>query len=120
MSDHNLGEDAYRAYVANVPFGSDCLPWDNLPPAVRTVWERIAAAVTLRLCMSNIMGASAKPDPIPEPQSAQIAPICLTSSEVAAIRQILRGYAATGSQDEVSAALWGILQRYDAALKAGT
>jgi len=66
MSDHNLGEDAYLAYVATIPIPPECKKkWHELDPVrEQRVWEKVAAAVTLRLCMHNLAGHHG---PLPPP-----------------------------------------------------
>lgn len=55
MTDHNLGEDAYEAYLANVtPGSSGPTPWRDLIPSQRQVWEKVVAAVVLRLLLKNL------------------------------------------------------------------
>jgi hypothetical protein len=65
MSDHNLGEDAYRAYLANIKPTLECpCKWHALAPEDQRVWEKVAAAVVLRMLLDNLAEPH-RPLPLP-------------------------------------------------------
>jgi hypothetical protein len=62
MSGHDLGEDAYNAFIVahNALTGpaTRIRPWDLLSQREQGVWEKVVAAVVLRLLLNNLAEAA--------------------------------------------------------------
>jgi hypothetical protein len=108
MSGHNLGEDAYLAYVANIGVPPTCRKrWHELDPArEQPVWEKVAAAVALRLCLNNLAVGHHGPLPLPSPLFGPADPtahaldptIQLLSEEVEAVQEVIAAFDAGATQ----------------------